>query len=270
MVSTRHHPRQFPEPASPSPRSTRGTPSKASTSPRESPPASPASPTRLTSLTSAASNALQTVTDTVNSAVSDATKAVSDATQAVAPSSPAKTGSTRSTGRRRKSTRSLAYGSYAHVVDPIVVIWLYVSLPLVIWDCGYVLLRPLTMPGGSLHLPIYKPYGLYGTVDYMYGWPAWNDGVGFTAAQGSLNVLETIMYGWYVVILASQGQGTGWYQFWQKQFWTKKTVVQGEGLALAMVICFASAVMTLSKTVLYCKSPAKSMGHSLMRFFRAQ
>ena len=89
----------------------------------------------------------------------------------------------------------------------------------------------------------------------MYGWPAWNDGVGFTAAQGSLNILETLMYGYYLFILATQGQGTGWYKFWQKEFWTDKTVVHGEGVALATVICFASAIMTLSKTILYCKYP---------------
>ena len=128
-----------------------------------------------------------------------------------------------------------------------------VSLPLVIWDCGYVMFRPHTMPGGSLHLPIYKLYALYGTVDYMYGWPAYNDGVGFTAAQGALNILETIMYGWYLFVLASRGQGTGWYRFWNKTTWTEKTVVQGDGVAQAVVICFASAVMTLSKTALYCK-----------------
>jgi hypothetical protein len=42
------------------------------------------------------------------------------------------------------------------------------------------------MPGGKFHSPIWTPYALYGTVDYMYGWPAWNAGIGFTAAQGSL------------------------------------------------------------------------------------
>jgi hypothetical protein len=161
---------------------------------------------------------------------------------------------TRSAGRPRKSTRPLSAGTYTHVVDPWVVIWLYVSLPLVVWDCGYVLLRPMTMPGGSLHSPIYTLYGVYGTVDYMYGWPAWNDGVGFTAAQGALNVLETIMYGWYVFVLATRGEGTSWWKFWEKTFWTEKTVVQGDGVALATVVCFSSAVMTLSKTVLYCKS----------------
>jgi hypothetical protein len=109
------------------------------------------------------------------------------------------------------------------------------------------------MPGGSLHRPIFSPYAFYGTVDYIYGWPAWNDGVGFTAAQGTLNILETAMYGWYLYVLATRGEGTGWWKFWEKDFWTEKIVVQGEGVATAVVVCFASACMTLSKTLLYCE-----------------
>ena len=110
------------------------------------------------------------------------------------------------------------------------------------------------MPGGSLHSPIWTPYALYGTVDYMYGWPAWNDGVGFTAAQGSLNALESIMYLYYIYVLATQGAETGWWKFWDNKFWSKGTTVQGEGLALATLVCFSGAVMTVSKTLLYCKS----------------
>jgi hypothetical protein len=178
------------------------------------------------------------------------TSAISSTATAVAP---AKVTSPKTVGRRRKSVRVTSPGTYAHVVDPIIIAWLYISLPLVVWDCGYVLGRPLTMPGGSLHSPIFTPYGLYGTVDYNYGFPAWNDGVGFTGAQGSLNVIETAMYAWYLYVLAAAGQGTGWYKVWQKGFWTENIVVQGEGVARAVVICFASAIMTLSKTVLYCK-----------------
>ena len=109
------------------------------------------------------------------------------------------------------------------------------------------------MPGGKFHSPIWAPYALYGTVDYIYGWPAWNDGVGFTAAQGSLNVLETAMYGYYLYILATRGRETGWYRFWDQSFYQQKIVVKGDQVALAVVIAFASAIMTVSKTVLYCK-----------------
>ena len=84
----------------------------------------------------------------------------------------------------------------------------------------------------------------------MYGWPAWNDGVGFTAAQGSLNLLESVMYCYYLYVLAMQGKETGWYKFWEKEFWNEKTIVQGQGVALATVVAFSGAIMTVSKTAL--------------------
>ncbi|MCJ1254802.1 hypothetical protein MMC24_002618 [Lignoscripta atroalba] len=42
------------------------------------------------------------------------------------------------------------------------------------------------MPGGWLHSPIWVPYALYGTVDYIYGFPAWEARNGFTAAHDDL------------------------------------------------------------------------------------
>jgi hypothetical protein len=61
------------------------------------------------------------------------------------------------------------------------------------------------------------------------------------------------MYCYYVYMLAVKGKGTNWYKAWDKSFWTQKTVVQGEGMAQAVVLAFAGAVMTLSKTILYCE-----------------
>ncbi|GKT88746.1 hypothetical protein Ct61P_06596 [Colletotrichum tofieldiae] len=77
------------------------------------------------------------------------------------------------------------------------------------------------MPGGHLHWPLYVPYALYGEVDHVYGWKAFNAGNGFTSAQGALNAVETVMY------------------------------LVGRAGALAIVVGFSAAVMTLSKTVLY-------------------
>ncbi|KAK3391833.1 hypothetical protein B0T20DRAFT_456246 [Sordaria brevicollis] len=94
------------------------------------------------------------------------------------------------------------------------------------------------MPGGSLHYPLWTPYELYGRVDYVYGWKAWNERNGFTAAQGVMNAVETGMYLVYAwgVLSSKGGKGDG-----------------GEGRKGAMVVLvgFAAAVMTLSKTVLY-------------------
>ncbi|OHE91968.1 hypothetical protein CORC01_12756 [Colletotrichum orchidophilum] len=128
-------------------------------------------------------------------------------------------------------------------------LWLLVSLPLVAWDTGYVLLRPWTMPGGHLHWPLYVPYKLYGEVDHVYGWKAFHAGNGFTSAQGALNAVETLMYLAYYWLYFSRGRavesgpaGGGL---------PMKKVVGGRAGALAIVIGFSAAVMTLSKTVLY-------------------
>ncbi|KAK3950788.1 hypothetical protein QBC32DRAFT_216516 [Pseudoneurospora amorphoporcata] len=89
------------------------------------------------------------------------------------------------------------------------------------------------MPGGALHYPLWTPYELYGRVDYVYGWKAWNERNGFTAAQGMMNAFETglyLVYAWGV-LGGSKGEGR-------------------KG-ATVLLVGFAAAVMTLSKTVLY-------------------
>jgi hypothetical protein len=199
MVSTRHHPREFPEPATPS--ST--TPSPAPTS-----------------------------------------------AKAVAKSS---------TGARGRP--AAAAGSWVHTPVAAVVVWLLIAVPVVFWDAGYVLLRPLSMPGGSLH-HFWSPYALYGTIDYNYGWPAYNSHQGFPGAQSWLNVVETLAYVYYLVVVYLYGQtatasgrpsaepqrkGLVWLLAHDK-------VVPGRIGAVALVVVFATAIATLAKTILYCKN----------------
>jgi hypothetical protein len=155
-------------------------------------------------------------------------------------------------GRPRK-------GKWAHTPSNLAVVWLFISLPLVAWDTGYVLLRPLSMPGGSLHWPIWVPYDLYGTVDYIYGWKAFNDKNGFTAAQSFLNVIETILYIYYLYILYAHGRqsralGRGAPKK-NAGFLGQQRIVDGRQGALAVVVAYSAAVMTLSKTLLYCELP---------------
>ncbi|KAF5501298.1 hypothetical protein K456DRAFT_1178234 [Colletotrichum gloeosporioides 23] len=142
-----------------------------------------------------------------------------------------------------KDNTSTAAG-WSHAPTPITLFWLLVSLPLVAWDTGYVLLRPWTMPGGHLHWPLYVPYALYGTVDHIYGWKAFNARNGFTSAQGTLNLVESVMYLVYVWIYFARGRAV------QGPAGIKK-VVGGRAGALGVVVGFSAAVMTLSKTVLY-------------------
>lgn len=127
---------------------------------------------------------------------------------------------------------------WAHTPTTLTLLWLLVSVPLVAWDTGYVLLRPHSMPNGKYHSPIWTPYALYGEVDYIYGWPAYNSNNGFTAAQASLNVVESVGYLIYTWVVWTKGRGGS------------KTVEGGWG-GVACLAGFALSVMTVSKTILY-------------------
>lgn len=142
------------------------------------------------------------------------------------------------------SSKKHAAHTWHHTASSTTILWLAISLPLVIWDIGYVFGRPHTMPEGFLHWPLYVPYALYGEVDHVYGWKAFNAKNGFTAAQTALNVVETVMYLVYLYMLWTRAD---------KTLDGVKRTLSGRDGALAVVIGFSAAVMTLSKTILYCK-----------------
>ena len=96
------------------------------------------------------------------------------------------------------------------------------------------------MPDGWLHSPIWTPYALYGTVDYIYGWKSWNEHNGFTAAQASLNVVESVGYVGYLWVVWKFGEG-------------EKRVLPSAWGGVACLFGFSLSVMTVSKTVLYCE-----------------
>ena len=164
-----------------------------------------------------------------------------------AKSSPAPT----TTGTARK---------WVHTPSVAFTVWLVISVPLVAWDAGYVLLRPHSMPGGRLHSPVWTPYALYGTVDYIYGWPAFNARNGFTAAQTLMNVIETIGYIYYLWIVYQHGvtvsNGRNTPKLKKGFMWllTGDKVVAGRTGAIALLVAYTASAMTLSKTMLYCMS----------------
>lgn len=82
------------------------------------------------------------------------------------------------------------------------------------------------MPGGDLH-HFWKPYALYGTIDYFYGLPAFEANDGFPGAQSFMNLIESAL------------------NFIYLSYWAR-----GDGVS-AVVVGFISVIMTLSKTVLY-------------------
>jgi len=149
-------------------------------------------------------------------------------------------------------------GSWSHTPSLLTLTWLAISLPLVIWDTGYVFLRPHSMPGGKYQKPLWVPYELYGQVDHVYGWPAYNSGNGFTAAQSAVNVIECIGYFYYLYLLYVHGrteknvQGTGAPDQQKIGKLAQSRTVYGKAAAKAAVLLYGVALMTLSKTVLYC------------------
>jgi len=112
------------------------------------------------------------------------------------------------------------------------------------------------MPGGSLHWPLWAPYELYGKVDYIYGWKAFNEHNGFTSAQGTLNVIETLMYMYYAYVVYAYGEqsrarGRGAPSPGLVGILGESRVVSGQIGASAVLVAFSASVMTFSKTVLY-------------------
>lgn len=148
--------------------------------------------------------------------------------------------------------------SWSHTPSLLTLTWLAISLPLVIWDTFYVFLRPHSMPGGKYQKPLWVPYELYGQVDHVYGWPAYNSGNGFTAAQSAVNVVECVGYFYYLYLVYTHGrteenvQGTGAPDKQKIGKLAQSRTVYGKAAVQAAVLLYGVALMTLSKTVLYC------------------
>jgi hypothetical protein len=141
--------------------------------------------------------------------------------------------------------------TWTHTPTTLTLVWLFISIPLVIWDTGYVLLRPHSMPGGAVHWPLWVPYELYGKIDYIYGWKAFNEHNGFTAAQGVLNGVETLCYLYYLyVVFAYGGQSLAPGRGSSKP--ATRRSVDGLMAGVAALVIFSAASLTLSKTILYC------------------
>ncbi|KAI4724396.1 hypothetical protein E4T49_07857 [Aureobasidium sp. EXF-10728] len=146
---------------------------------------------------------------------------------------------------------------WSHTPSLLTLTWLAISLPLVIWDTFYVFLRPHSMPGGKYQKPLWVPYELYGQVDHVYGWPAYNSGNGFTAAQSGVNIVECVGYIYYLYLVYTYGrteknvQGTGAPNKQHVGKLAQSRTVYGKVAGQAVVLLYGVALMTLSKTVLY-------------------
>ena len=156
-----------------------------------------------------------------------------------------------------KHSSSSSSQGWKHSPSNITLVWLMFSLPLVIWDVGYVFMRPHSMPGGSVHW-IWAPYAYYCTVDHVYGWPAYHAKNGFTAAQSALNAMETALYICYLWMVYTQGtpsetKGRGAPDPSLVGWLGRSVSVGGRVGGEAALIGLSAAVMTCSKTMLFCE-----------------
>ena len=127
----------------------------------------------------------------------------------------------------------------------LTLVWLAISVPIVFWDAGFVLLRPHTFPGGSLHWPVWALYKIQMETDYTYGYKEWNNHGGWCAAQSVFNIIENLMYLGYLGL---------WYRNRAKLGPAVASTVglTGRAGAVAALLGFSGVFLTLSKTVLYC------------------
>ncbi|KAI9843781.1 MAG: hypothetical protein M1837_006142 [Sclerophora amabilis] len=186
----------------------------------------------------------------------------------LSPSKPSRNSSTPSTRRQNPKDKLGASTpwTWTHTPSNLALIWLLISVPLVTWDTMSVFLRPHSVPGGWLLRPLWSLYALYGEADQTQGFVGWNANEGFTEALSALNVLETGMYAWYLWVVLRPGRAgetedekqtkgkggrgapspskVGW-------FGRPRSVGGGKEVQIAVLVGFAAAVMTVSKTMCY-------------------
>jgi hypothetical protein len=118
-------------------------------------------------------------------------------------------------------------------------IWFAISIPLVVWDIAFVLLRPRSMPGGSMAF-LWAPYAKYVTVDLSYG----DLGDGFVWAQAIMSAGE--------IALALAALAMAWRR----------------PRPLATLLIFSVSLLTCAKTVLILLiqlvTAGESVGHNTL------
>ncbi|KAF8316150.1 hypothetical protein DL93DRAFT_2078415 [Clavulina sp. PMI_390] len=107
-----------------------------------------------------------------------------------------------------------------------IAVWFSLSSILVLWDAGFLLVRPRGFPGGDLSW-IWEPYSLYSTIDLVYSRAHWTAHDGFPASQAAMNLIETALNYAYVYLAHISPS------------------------PIAPVIGLTAATMTWSKTSLY-------------------
>ncbi|KAJ3513728.1 hypothetical protein NLJ89_g2789 [Agrocybe chaxingu] len=83
-----------------------------------------------------------------------------------------------------------------------IALWFLITAPIILWDAGYVLMRPRSMEGGDLRW-FWSGFDTYERIDNVYSVKGYHDKTGFAPAAAVSNLVETSLnliyiYGVYI------------------------------------------------------------------------
>ncbi|KAF9532669.1 hypothetical protein CPB83DRAFT_890853 [Crepidotus variabilis] len=70
--------------------------------------------------------------------------------------------------------------------------WFAITAPIILWDAGYLLMRPRSMEGGDLRW-IWSFFDIYERIDNVYSIKGYYEKAGFGPAAAVLNIIETTL-----------------------------------------------------------------------------
>ncbi|KAF9546511.1 hypothetical protein CPC08DRAFT_376352 [Agrocybe pediades] len=69
-------------------------------------------------------------------------------------------------------------------------LWFLITAPIILWDAGYVLMRPRSMEGGDLRW-FWRGFDRYERIDKVYSVKGYHEKAGFAPAAAISNLIET-------------------------------------------------------------------------------
>ncbi|KAF8150926.1 hypothetical protein B0H34DRAFT_156886 [Crassisporium funariophilum] len=79
-------------------------------------------------------------------------------------------------------------------------LWFLITAPLILWDAGYVLMRPRSMEGGDLRW-FWSGFDIYERIDNVYSVKGYHEKAGFAPAAAVLNLVETSLNLVYLLLV---------------------------------------------------------------------
>ncbi|KAF8652323.1 hypothetical protein AX16_004450, partial [Volvariella volvacea WC 439] len=105
--------------------------------------------------------------------------------------------------------------------------WIFVMSLLMIWDAGYIFMRPRSLPGGDLRW-IWSVYSYMEPVDHLYGKRALDLSDGLLGSIGAINLVETVlncMYIWKTYLVETPERSAPLYAFTSASMCLAKMII---------------------------------------------